>query len=244
MHTEFKHFIILICVFSWCSHYQAYAGKLQADSLVKFHGYILDSISASPEKMPVGAKIILERLPYGSEIGIISSNNTTGYYEYFLSLEHEYRLDIKSNGHQPFFETVKTKQWTTEEGIRKDYYLIPEWKEDQVIRLNKLIFEQGKSIILSESLTELNILASAMTSKSGMIIQLEGHTDWRGDHKSNLKLSEERVNAVKNYLISKGIDDKQIKTKAYGGNQPLTRDSSIDASSINRRVEVRILKIE
>ena len=216
----------------------------QLDSLIKFHGYVLDTISDPPNKLPVGAKIVLERLPYGSEIGIISSNDTTGYYEYFLSFDHDYRMDIKSEGHQPHFETVKTKQWSADGIIRRDYFLVPEWKEDQVILLRNLIFDQGLSVIESESFAELNNLVNTMQTKPNMVIQLEGHTDWRGDHKSNMKLSEDRVEAVKNYLVSKGIDTKRIKTKAFGGTNPLTRDASLEASAINRRVEVRILKID
>jgi len=217
---------------------------VQLDSLIKFHGYVLDTITDPPNKIPVGAKIVLERLPYGSEIGIISSNDTTGYFEYLLSFDHDYRLDMKSEGHQPFIETVKTRQWAQNGEIRKDYYLVPEWQEDQVILLKTLIFEQGKSVIQAESFPELDILATTMFNKPNMVIQLEGHTDWRGDHKSNMRLSEDRVESVKSYLVSKGIDTKRIKTKAYGGTNPITRDASLEASSINRRVEVRILKID
>ncbi len=222
----------------------ASAFNISLDSLIKFHGYVLDTISDSPNKLPVGAKMVLERLPYGSEIGIISSNDSSGYFEYYLSLDHDYRLDIKSDGHKTHFETVSPKQWAQNGALRVDYYLMPEWREEQVIRLKKLIFEQGRSVILPESVSELDLISKAMVNNPSMVIQLEGHTDWRGDHKSNLKLSEERVNAVKSYLTAKGITSKRIKTKAFGGTEPLTRNASIEASSINRRVEVRILKID
>ena len=214
------------------------------DSLIKFHGYVLDTISDAPNQLPVKAKIVLERLPYGSEIGIISSKDTTGYFEYFLSFEHDYKIEIKSEGHHTLTETIKTRQWAIRGELNKNYYLRPEWKQDQVIRLNKLIFEQGLSIISRESLNELNTLAKALNDNPSMVIQLEGQTDWRGDHKSNLALSEERVAAVRNYLVSLGINAKRIKTKAFGGDNPITRDDSMEASAINRRVEVRILKID
>ena len=77
-----------------------------------------------------------------------------------------------------------------------------------------------------------------------MQIQLEGHTDYRGSKKLNMELSQQRVEAVKTYLIGKNIAARRIKTKAFGGNQPLIREQSIEASQINRRVEVRILKIK
>jgi len=213
------------------------------DSLIKFNGYILDSVSQSPKRLPIGAKIILERLPYGSEIGLISSKDSTGYFEYMLSFDHDYRIDVKSKNHQTYSETIKTKQWAANGELKKNYYLKPQLKEDQVIRLDKLIFEQGKAVITQQSHAELDQLVSNMKTHSSMTIQLEGHTDWRGDHKSNMKLSEQRVDAVKNYLIVRGIHTKRIKTKAFGGTHPVTRKSSLEASAINRRVEVRILNL-
>ena len=75
-----------------------------------------------------------------------------------------------------------------------------------------------------------------------MIIQLEGHTDYQGDESENMKLSKQRVEAVKDYLVSKGIKSKRIQTKAYGGTAPLSRDNTPEAHRINRRVELRILQ--
>ena len=57
-------------------------------------------------------------------------------------------------------------------------------------------------------------------------------------------LSQERVDAVKNYLVEKGINARRIKTKAFGGTRPLIKEETLEASELNRRVEVRILRIE
>lgn len=246
MYTQTKKTnpVLVIFVMATLVQVQVLAHSYESDSLIKFHGYVLDTISDAPNAVPVKAKIILERLPYGNEIGILSSKDSTGYYKYQLSPIHDYKISITSGGHRPFEGVVKTKAWSNSGSIKRNYYLQPEWKQDQVIRLNKLIFEQGRSVISRESLGELNFLAKTMNENKEMVVQLEGHTDWRGDHKSNMTLSEERVNAVKNYLISMGINAKRIKTKAFGGTSPITRDDSLEASSINRRVEVRILKTE
>lgn len=244
MFANKRYILSVIFTLLFLTQFKVSGFAYQLDSLIKFHGYVLDTISDAPNTIPVGAKIILERLPYGSEIGIISSEDSSGYFEYHLSFDHDYQINIKSDGHQEVNQKVKPKEWASNGELKKNYYLVPEWKEDQVIRLNKLIFEQGRAVISQQSLPELNILARAMTDNEDMVIQLEGHTDWRGDHKSNMRLSEERVEAVKNYLVARGIDNRRIKTKAYGGTQPLTREESLDASSINRRVEVRILKID
>lgn len=75
-----------------------------------------------------------------------------------------------------------------------------------------------------------------------MVIQLEGHTEIRGSAKLNLKLSQDRVDAVRNYLKSHGADASRIKTKAYGSTKPISRENTEEAQRLNRRVELRILK--
>ncbi len=73
-------------------------------------------------------------------------------------------------------------------------------------------------------------------------IELEGHTDNRGDVKKNLVLSQQRVDKIKTYLVSKGISQKRIKGKGYGGSKPIATSDSEEARRLNRRVEFRILK--
>jgi len=147
------------------------------------------------------------------------------------------------NKFDPISEKFEHPNSVPADGIRHDFYLEPQVKENQVIRLHKLIFEQGKSYITADSYDELNKLVNLMNQNSSMQIQLEGHTDYRGSKKMNQELSEDRVKAVKNYIVGKGIHSRRVKTKAFGGSQPLVRESSIAASKINRRVEVRILKL-
>jgi outer membrane protein OmpA-like peptidoglycan-associated protein len=77
-----------------------------------------------------------------------------------------------------------------------------------------------------------------------MEIQLEGHTDTRGNADQNMNLSQERVDAVKGYIVGKGIQENRIKTRAFGGTKPLSTEDTEEAHASNRRVEVRILKVE
>jgi outer membrane protein OmpA-like peptidoglycan-associated protein len=75
-----------------------------------------------------------------------------------------------------------------------------------------------------------------------MVIQLEGHTDNQGSPEANLKLSQQRVEAVKTYLTKKGVSKNRIKTKAFGGSQPIRNEMTQEDRALNRRVEMRILK--
>ena len=73
-------------------------------------------------------------------------------------------------------------------------------------------------------------------------IKLAGHTDNRGDAKQNLQLSKERVSAVKDYLVKKGIAKKRISGKGYGGTKPIAGNNDPTTRKLNRRVEFTIVK--
>jgi outer membrane protein OmpA-like peptidoglycan-associated protein len=110
------------------------------------------------------------------------------------------------------------------------------------MRLDNLIFQVGKSKVSPESYPELDLVVSMMKESPKMVIQLEGHTDYQGDPKENMKLSQMRVDGVKSYLSTKGVSKSRVKTKAFGGTQPLSRDNTPEAHRLNRRVELRILE--
>ncbi|HEU5147212.1 MAG TPA: OmpA family protein, partial [Chryseosolibacter sp.] len=73
-------------------------------------------------------------------------------------------------------------------------------------------------------------------------IELHGHTDGRGVHADNVKLSQHRVNKVKAYLVSKGIDGRRISGKGFGGSKPIASNETEESRRMNRRVEFVIKK--
>lgn len=112
----------------------------------------------------------------------------------------------------------------------------------ETVRLDHLIFAQGRAHIEPESHEELDEVVEMMKDNQKIVIQLEGHTDNVGDPRANQKLSQQRVDAVKKYLVNKGIAKNRIRTVAFGGSRPLTADVTPEARNLNRRVEMRILK--
>ena len=81
-----------------------------------------------------------------------------------------------------------------------------------------------------------------MKEHPNMEIQMNGHTDNQGNAKLNVELSENRVKAVKEYLVTRGIDPHRIKGKGYGGSKPIASNSSEATRRLNRRVEMVVLK--
>jgi hypothetical protein len=100
----------------------------------------------------------------------------------------------------------------------------------------------GTTSLLEESYPELNVIADFLKNNPKVEIELNGHTDNRGDAKKNLILSQQRVEKIKSYLVSKGISARRIKGKGFGGAKPIATNDSEEARKLNRRVEFVILK--
>lgn len=210
----------------------------ELDTLVHAEGRITNAETGEP----VSARIIYESLPYGNRIGVI--NNSTFSFPMF-DKDH-YSITVEAPGFAPAKYLLDPATANGDNKVIRDIQLSsgskPAPTAGRVMRLDNLIFEVGKSRIDPESYSELDILVNLMNENPKMIIQLEGHTDFLGDSRANMRLSQQRVESVKSYLADQGISKSRIRTKAFGGTQPLSRDNTPEAHRLNRRVEVRILE--
>ncbi|WP_256009963.1 OmpA family protein [Desertivirga xinjiangensis] len=101
---------------------------------------------------------------------------------------------------------------------------------------NNLEFEFGKSRILPSSYPTLDKLAQLIVDH-GFSLKISGHTDNIGSDKFNLKLSKDRAEAVKTYLVGKGATVSNIEATGYGEFQPITTNDTPEGRKQNRRVE-------
>ena len=103
-------------------------------------------------------------------------------------------------------------------------------------------FETGKATLQPESYAVLDELVAYLNRKDDERIELGGHTDNVGSAASNLKLSQDRANTVRAYLLTKGIDPNRVTAKGYGMSQPIADNKSEEGRAMNRRTEVKILE--
>lgn len=210
-----------------------------ADTVVHAEGKIIHALT----KELITARITYKSLPYGNVIGTLNTSN----YTFPLYFNDKYSIEVVAPGFLPAKYMIDPAEANNNKRVIRDIELtagnIHEVKHEvgKVLRLNNLIFEVGKSRIEAESYHELDLVVRMMNDNPKMIIQLEGHTDFLGSADENMKLSEARVEAVKKYLVDKRIEKNRIKTKAFGGTAPLSRDNTPEAHRLNRRVELRIL---
>lgn len=211
-----------------------------ADTLIHAAGKITNAETGEAIK----ARILYESLPYGNRIGVIMINNSR--YSFPMFDREHYSITVEADGYAPAKYLLDPATANGDNVVVRDIQLSsgskPAPAAGKVMRLDNLIFEVGKSKIDPESYPELNILVNLMGENPKMVIQLEGHTDYLGDSRANMRLSEQRVESVRDYLVNNGIAKSRLKTKAFGGSKPLSRDNTPEAHRLNRRVEVRILE--
>ncbi|HMR58364.1 MAG TPA: OmpA family protein [Cyclobacteriaceae bacterium] len=215
----------------------------QVDTLIYAHG----NITSAATKEPVVARISYQSLPYGSKVGFFSGSS----FSFPLFDNEKYSITVEASGYAPSKYILDPAEANDERKVLRNIELnLPSGASNnaesshtvgKVMRLNNLNFDAGRSVISSSSFSELDEVVLMLKKNPRMVIQLEGHTDTRGNANANLALSEERVKAVKSYLASKGGSKSRIKTKAFGGSMPISREDTEASHALNRRVELRIL---
>ncbi|WP_316746749.1 DUF6089 family protein [Pedobacter gandavensis] len=102
--------------------------------------------------------------------------------------------------------------------------------------IKNLEFDLGKATIRAKSYPTLNRVAALLVEKN-FALKLAGHTDNTGSMALNMRLSKERAEAVKAYLVSQGANPSRIEAVGYGPNQPIATNKTAAGRQLNRRVE-------
>ncbi|HRG08500.1 MAG TPA: OmpA family protein [Cyclobacteriaceae bacterium] len=193
-------------------------------------GDVIDAIRGKKLK----SKVVYKSYPTGGISGTM--NDST--YSFSIFGSSKYQVTAEAEGYIPRTVIVDPKE-AKGNIITRNIELT---STGGTIVLNHLIFAQGKAVIDPKSFPELDEVVAMLKENSRMEIQLEGHTDNRGNAEANVKLSQSRVDAVKKYMVSKGIGKNRVMTKAFGGSKPIATEDTEEARAKNRRVEMRVLK--
>jgi len=200
-------------------------------------GRVLDAST----KKPVPATIKYENLLTGEEIGVAETNPVDGTYTIVLpsGIQYGYRAEAANYLAEADNLDVTDRQKYSE--VTQDLFLVP-FAVGQTIKLNNIFFAQSKYFLRENSYPELQRLVRTLKDYPTVEIKLEGHTDNQGDPALNLKLSQDRVNEVKKYLVQKGVNSARISTEGFGDTKPLASNDKEETRKLNRRVEFRITK--
>ncbi|MBP6386309.1 MAG: OmpA family protein [Pseudarcicella sp.] len=233
-----------------------YFSTISADNTSKediYKFYIPEKIR-SKQKVEIGLKVVSaksnsEIVSYLSIIDLTNIKDTTRikytpqdeFVKHWFDQNKKYQINIEATGYYNDSKILKTNTLSETNNTQNEILKINPIIIGEKIRLNRVLFEQSKSKLDTTSYLELNEIVKLMQENKKIKVLLEGHTDNQGDWKSNLQLSEDRVNEVKKYIISQGIDDFRVETKGWGSTKPLKNNKKEINRKENRRVEITIL---
>lgn len=195
---------------------------------------------------PLGAKIIYERLPDGTDVGISQSDPTKGEYEIKLPIGHLYGIRAEAKDHLSESQNLDLTNVAQDTVINYNFTLNPisvtPIGENVAITLNNVFFDFDQVTLKPESFPELDRLVKLMGERGTMTVSIEGHADATGTEQYNLDLSRRRSAAVQKYITGKGVDQSRVSIAFFGESKPLVSNATREGRRKNRRVEFRIVK--
>lgn len=210
--------------------------EAKPEPLVLISGKVLNKKTAEP----LGGEIQYFDIKTNKEIGYANSDPVTGDYKIALPKGENYAYLAESDQFYSVRENLDLSDLKEYKELKRDLYLAP-IEKGEVIRLNNIFFETAKADLLPESNAELDKLAEMLNNNASVQIKISGHTDDIGNDSDNQKLSQERAEAVFNFLIKKGIKKSRLSFMGYGENKPVAENSNEEGRQLNRRVEFEVL---
>lgn len=112
-----------------------------------------------------------------------------------------------------------------------------------VVTLGDVLFSTGNATIVGANNSNLSKLAMFLNEYEERTVMIEGHTDNVGSDTSNMALSQNRADAVKNYLVSEGVASSRVSVMGKGEESPVSSNDTETGRQQNRRVEVIIANV-
>lgn len=219
-------------------------GKAQPSAVITVGGTVTD-----PSGNFLSADIRWNDLTLGKEVGHLASDPQTGKYLINLPIGGKYSYAAEKVGYIGESESL---DFSNELGYREfvmDIVLHPVNNQTGVqpienkfalIRMNNIFFDFDKSVLRAESSIELERWVKMLQENPSVIIEIDGHTDSVGADEYNQKLSEQRAQAVIDYLSKHGVDPERLDSKGFGEKMPVVSNKTGEGRQQNRRVEVKV----
>ena len=177
----------------------------------------------------------------GKEIASTSSDPVNGSFIISLPVNKTYALNVSKNKYLFYSDNIELKNGTPDKPFLVNIPLKPIEVGESIV-LKNIFFETGSAELKNESVAELTKLIQFMVKNPDIRIEISGHTDDVGSDAMNQKLSENRANAVAEYLIENGIDKQRIRSVGYGKTRPIDTNNTEQGRANNRRTMFEIIK--
>ena len=207
-----------------------------SDARYETSGFIHCTVTSMKGKPKQGETLLFEGKKTKKVVQTIS--DAKGQCDVWLPKGDEYLIKVVAVGEEKDYSSISVPN---KPGAFTGNYSI-QFEMPLTVTLNDVLFETGKSTLKPSSFTSLLKLAELLNRKKGLVIEVVGHTDNRGDAAANRKLSFDRANAVKDYLAKHSGAGERIKANGKGADEPIADNETEEGRQQNRRTEIHILK--
>jgi len=183
-----------------------------------------------------GDKIFFISKKTGEMYSEVSDEN--GKFQIKLPNGSQYEVKIKAFDQPMNYTSIEIEE--SDEDMEFEIGIM--YELPKTYTLKNVHFNTDSDRLKPDSYESLNELAELLLLKKTLKIELAGHTDGDGDNEYNLNLSQKRADAVRNYLIKKGVLKERVTAVGYGEEQPIASNDTEEGKALNRRTEVRILE--
>jgi OmpA-OmpF porin, OOP family len=226
--------ILILLLFFICiaSYSQNDAGQ---SNLAKVNVVVTD-MKGKPSK---GEQILFRSETTKKVVSNLS--DATGKFSLQLPVGDKYIITVKSITDSTKYGSFNIPALPPDESYNEPFRVNIKFEAARNYTLDNVHFDFGKATLRPDSFTELEELASYLKNKENIKAEIAGHTDNVGKDADNLKLSQQRADAIRSYLIKKGIQPVRVIAKGYGATEPVADNDTEEGRQLNRRTEVRIL---
>jgi outer membrane protein OmpA-like peptidoglycan-associated protein len=203
-----------------------------------------------PEAGPLPGIVIKMTGPDGTAY-YTGQTDAVGYAEVLVPVGQRYALEYLALGRR-----TATAQVEVPAGPNQDIRLTlrhrqrrrpapeaatPSDAEPERLVLEGILFDSGRATLQAESNARLDRVVEYMTHMTSARIRISGHTDNVGNAQRNQALSQSRAEAVRDYLVSHGIDGSRVESVGYGDQRPVATNDTEEGRAQNRRIEAEEL---
>lgn len=203
--------------------------------------YVKGNVFDADTKEKIVAKMELTDLSTGKVVANIESNKDGSFFlvlksnaNYMLTIDKENYLFYSANF--SLLEQPDLKPYEMEVPLTKP-------KVNHEVILTNVFFDVDKYELKEASKLELDKLIFLLKKFPFMKIEIGGHTDNTGDQAKNKTLSLNRAKAVKEYLVSKGVEATRLTAIGYGDSMPIADNSTPEGRAMNRRTVFKVLSV-
>lgn len=204
------------------------------------------ALRSDPTQTPVnGVEASLYKVD-GKNFDFIGTQVTANSNPFYYNLKRGDKFKINGNkeGYWPAVENISVNENEERDTIYQVFFI--DKIEKKKVKIENIYFEFDKSLVIDYYKFKLDSVFGVMMQNPGYSLEIQGHTDSKGSDAYNDKLSQNRANEAKAYLVGKGITTERIVAKGYGEKVPLApneKDGKDDPEgrARNRRVEFKIL---